>query len=70
MNLARLVVDEVVVVGSRCGPFAPAIRWLGEGAADVRSLIWRTFPLDEGLAAFEEASKREALKVILKVEGD
>lgn len=66
-NLARLVVDEVVVVGSRCGPFAPAIRWLEEGAVDVRSLIWRTFSLEEGLAAFEEASKREALKVVLKM---
>lgn len=70
MNLARLVVDEVTVVGSRCGPFAPAIRWLEERALDVQSLIWRTFPLEEGVAAFEEASKREALKVLLKMESN
>ena len=65
MNLSLLVVNEITVIGSRCGPFAPAIRWLEERAIDVRSLIGRTFPLEEGLAAFEEASKREALKVII-----
>ncbi len=65
IDLTPLVVDEITVIGSRCGPFAPAIRWLEERAIDVRSLIGRTFPLEEGLAAFEEASKREALKVII-----
>ena len=65
MNLSPLVVDEITVIGSRCGPFVPAIRWLAERAIDVRSLIGRTFPLEQGLAAFEEASKRETLKVII-----
>ena len=65
---SRLVVDEVTMVGSRCGPFSPAIQALEQGLVQVEPLVWKTYALDEGVKALEEASRPEALKVILKME--
>ena len=62
-----VVVDEVTVVGSRCGPFGAALRLLAQRLVDVEPLIHATFPLDEGLAAFEEAVAPGVLKVLLSV---
>jgi alcohol dehydrogenase len=66
LGLTELVVDEVTLSGSRCGPFAPALRLLGQGLVDVEPLIEATYPLDEGVAAFEHARTRGALKVLVK----
>lgn len=63
VNASSLVVDEITLIGSRCGPFAPALRLLESGAVDVRPLIQSSFALEDGLAAFEEAQKPGALKV-------
>ncbi len=68
VNLSMLVVDEITLVGSRCGPFAPALRLLEDGLVDVESLISATYPLDEGLTAFEQAQKKGTLKVLLKIQ--
>jgi threonine dehydrogenase-like Zn-dependent dehydrogenase len=65
MDLSRVVVDEVVVVGSRCGPFLPALRLLEQRLVDVEPLIDSTFPLTDGLAAFEQAAAPGVLKVLL-----
>ena len=65
LDLSRLVVDEVVVVGSRCGPFLPALRLLEQRLVDVEPLIHSTFPLTDGLAAFEQAAAPGVLKVLL-----
>ena len=65
-DLSRLVVDEIQVVGSRCGPFPPAIRLLSQGLVDVLPLIEAEYPLDEALAAFEHAQQRGALKVLVR----
>ena len=67
LNLSMVVVDEVTVVGSRCGPFGAALRLLAQRLVDVEPLIHATFPLDEGLAAFEEAVAPGVLKVLLSV---
>jgi threonine dehydrogenase-like Zn-dependent dehydrogenase len=67
---ARLVIDEVAVVGSRCGPFAAALRLLARRLVDVRALITARYPLSEGIAAFERAKERETLKVILRCGDD
>ena len=63
--MAPLVVDEVTVVGSRCGPFAPALRALAERVVDVLPLIEARFPLSEGAAALAAARRRGARKVLL-----
>jgi threonine dehydrogenase-like Zn-dependent dehydrogenase len=53
----RIVVDEVTLVGSRCGPFAPALRLLAERRVAVRPLVQGRFPLADGVAAFAEAAR-------------
>ncbi|MFT3785952.1 MAG: alcohol dehydrogenase catalytic domain-containing protein [Tepidisphaeraceae bacterium] len=65
LNLAPVVVDEVAVIGSRCGPFREAIRALAERSVDVLSLIRRRTKLEQGVEAIELASRRGVLKVML-----
>ncbi len=65
-NLTMVVVDEVSLVGSRCGPFEPALRLLEQGLVDVTSLIRGRYRLSEGLAALERASQRGTLKVLIE----
>jgi threonine dehydrogenase-like Zn-dependent dehydrogenase len=64
-NFSALVVDEVHLVGSRCGPFAPALRLLESQLVNPRPLIDAIFPLAAGLQAFEKARQPGILKVLL-----
>jgi alcohol dehydrogenase len=64
-----IVVKELTVVGSRCGPFEKAIALLRRGKVDPRPLIARTFPFDEASAAIVFAQKSGVMKVLLKKEG-
>jgi alcohol dehydrogenase len=57
-----IVVDEVTLLGSRCGPFTPAIALLSAGTVQVKPLIARVAPLEDFASAFAEA--RTALKVL------
>jgi threonine dehydrogenase-like Zn-dependent dehydrogenase len=66
-DLSSLVVDEIQVVGSRCGPFPAALRLLDRALVDVASLIEGEYPLDDALAAFEHARRRGALKVLVRM---
>ena len=65
VNLTAIVVDEITLIGSRCGPFEPAIRLLANQQVDVESMIQARYPLDEGLAAFERAAMKGTLKVVV-----
>ena len=65
-DLTYVVVDEVQIVGSRCGPFPVALRLLAQGLVDVTSLVEAEYPLDEALAAFEHAGRRGTLKVLVR----
>jgi 2-desacetyl-2-hydroxyethyl bacteriochlorophyllide A dehydrogenase len=65
LNLSALVVDEITLIGSRCGPFVPALRLLESGKIDPRPMIDAHYPLRDGLAAFEHAAKQGVLKVLL-----
>lgn len=67
LNLAPLVIDEISVQGSRCGPFAPALRALSQHTVDVRPLISAHYSLDDGVAAFDHASKPGVLKVLVGI---
>jgi alcohol dehydrogenase len=67
LNLAPLVIDEVTVIGSRCGPFPDAIRALAGGEVDVSALIGEEFPLADGLEALAAAADHDRLKVLLDV---
>jgi threonine dehydrogenase-like Zn-dependent dehydrogenase len=66
INLAPLVINEITVVGSRCGRFAPALTALEAGRFDPRPLIDATFPLEDGVAAFAAARNPLNFKVLLK----
>ncbi len=65
VNFSSVVVDELTLVGSRCGPFAPALQLLASGRVDPRPLIAQRLCLSQGLAAFEAASQPGMLKVLL-----
>ena len=67
-DLTGLVVDEITLVGSRCGPFAPALRLLERDLVDVASLVEGVYEMDEGLVAFERAGTRGALKVLVRMD--
>jgi len=65
LDIAAIVVDEITLVGSRCGPFVPALALLARGAVDPRGLLEARFPLAESLAAFDLAARPGALKVLV-----
>ena len=69
VNLAPLVIDEVTVIGSRCGPFRDAIDALARREVDVLSLIHRRMKLDQGVEAMELAGRPGVLKVLLRING-
>jgi threonine dehydrogenase-like Zn-dependent dehydrogenase len=66
MDAARIVVDEISVVGSRCGRFQPALDLLRLDAIDVESLIHADYTLTNGVEALERAAERGTLKVLLR----
>ena len=66
IDAARIVVDEISIIGSRCGRFEPAVDLLSKGAIDIDSLISEEYPLSDGVHAMERAKTRGILKVLLR----
>jgi threonine dehydrogenase-like Zn-dependent dehydrogenase len=66
VDAARIVVDEIRVVGSRCGRFAPALDLLARGAVDVESLVSEVMPLERAVSAMDRAAAPGVLKVLLR----
>lgn len=64
-DTSKLVVDEITLVGSRCGNFSTALELLGAGKIKVQQLISQTFPLQSGIEAFEYLKQKSCLKVLL-----
>jgi len=67
LDLAPLVVDEITLVGSRCGPFAPALVALAGGRVAVEPLVAERYPLEDGARALERAGSGGVLKVLIDV---
>jgi alcohol dehydrogenase len=67
LNLAPLVIKEVSLIGSRCGPFAEAIGALARRAVDVDAMVSKTFPLERAAEALEAAADPKYVKVMLAV---
>lgn len=65
-DMSSLVVDEITLVGSRCGPFGPALRMLERGQVRVEPLIQARFPLDDAEAALAFAGTKGVLKVVVQ----
>ncbi len=66
-NPAALVVPEVTVIGSRCGPFPPALRLLARRLINPKKLISRVYPLAQAREACEYAAQRGVLKVLVEM---
>jgi threonine dehydrogenase-like Zn-dependent dehydrogenase len=67
VNLSAIVVDEVTLMGSRCGPFEPALKLLAEGKAEPELLIEAVYPLEQGRIAFQQAAMPGVLKVLIQL---
>lgn len=67
INFSSIVVDEINIVGSRCGPFEPALDLLESRQVDPTGLITDEFKLEESLKAFERAAQPGMLKVLVDV---
>jgi len=65
LNLAPLVIHEITVVGSRCGPFAPALAALAGGTVQVRQLISARYALRDATQALARAAEPGVLKVLV-----
>jgi threonine dehydrogenase-like Zn-dependent dehydrogenase len=65
LNLAPVVIDEIAVVGSRCGPFAPALRMLSSGRLRPGALVSAVYPAGRAIEAFAHAARPGTLKVLI-----
>lgn len=66
LNLAPVVIDEITIVGSRCGQFKPAFRLLAKKQFDLKPLISGVYDFDRAIEAFEQNMKKDTLKVLLR----
>ena len=67
LNLAPIVIDEITVLGSRCGQFGPAIRLLENNRIDFKPFISKTYPIDQALEAFEANKSKESVKILISI---
>src|SRR5262249_30803317 len=67
INAAQVVVNEITLLGSRCGPFEPALNLLAQKLINVTSLIHAEYSLQEGMEAFAKAATSKTLKVVLRL---
>jgi threonine dehydrogenase-like Zn-dependent dehydrogenase len=67
LEMWRVVVDEICIVGSRCGRFAPALELLENGLVTVEDLIAEEFPLAQGVEAMRRAAEKGVMKVLLSM---
>lgn len=68
INLSSIVVDEINMIGSRCGPFGPAIKLLEKKLVDPAALISNQYPLHQVIEAFDQATKKGVLKVLVTMQ--
>lgn len=66
INLSSIVVEELHLIGSRCGPFAPALRLMQAKKVDPTSLIDSVYSIDDVVEGYARAATRGALKVLIK----
>jgi threonine dehydrogenase-like Zn-dependent dehydrogenase len=66
VDMSTIVVNEIRVIGSRCGPFAPALLLLARGQVDVDGLMGAEYRLEQGVAAFAHAARPGARKILLR----
>lgn len=65
-NFAPIVVDEITILGSRCGQFEPALRLLEQKRINFKPLITDVYEIDNAIEAFEKNKAKESIKVLIK----
>ena len=65
VDMAAVIVNEITIVGSRCGLFEPAIELLRSGKVRVDEMISERFPLADARGAFDRAAQNGVLKVLM-----
>jgi len=68
LDMSVPVINEVRIIGSRCGPFRPALEALALGNVEVKPMITETYDVADGVAALRRASARDVMKVLLRME--
>jgi threonine dehydrogenase-like Zn-dependent dehydrogenase len=67
LDMSLPVINEVRVVGSRCGPFRPALEALALGTVEVEPMVSEVYPLEDGVAAMARAMEPGVMKVLLRM---
>lgn len=67
LNLAPIVIDEITIVGSRCGQFKPALRYLEQKKIDFTPFISGIYQIDDAIEAFEKNKDKNTIKILLKM---
>ena len=65
-NFAPIVIDEITILGSRCGQFAPALRLLEQKRIDFKPLISDVYSVDKAIEAFEKNKEKSSIKVLIE----
>lgn len=68
LNLAPIVIDEITVLGSRCGQFPPALRLLKNNKIDFKPFISGIYSVDNAIEAFEANKQKDTLKILIKMD--
>ena len=67
LNLAPIVIDEITVLGSRCGQFPPALRLLKNKRIDFTPFISGIYSIDDAIEAFEANKDKESIQILIKM---
>ena len=67
LNLAPIVINEITVLGSRCGQFPPALRLLKNNQIDFHPFITKTYSIDDAIEAFEANKTKDSIKILIKM---
>ena len=67
INMSKVAVDEIEIVGSRCGPFAPTLKMMEDNELALDRMIDEVYDFEDSLKAFEKSKESEILKVLLKI---
>ena len=67
LNLAPIVIDEITVLGSRCGQFPPALRMLENNRINFKPFISKIYLIDSAVEAFEANKAKDSIKILIKI---
>ncbi|MGN0196803.1 MAG: alcohol dehydrogenase catalytic domain-containing protein [Candidatus Gastranaerophilaceae bacterium] len=67
LNLAPIVINEITILGSRCGRFEPAMRLIASGKIDFSQMISKIYPIEQAINAFDANNAKDTIKILLKI---